>query len=179
MGTDVELRLVSGWARRGAETYSLFFDAVTSSGVSRYVLKVCVAGYGGHSSTVDRWIERRSAIAEADVQVPTLVVRSGAAFCEEHISHTLCEALRRTDADVGLLIRSLAVTLRTLQDLGFNPCRLDDLRSRGMDVVVVDFGADLTLRWDEDLAGMIRRHVGCGLSRENRVELLAILTSGL
>lgn len=175
LGADAQLRMVSDWERRGAETYSLFFDSANSHGVQRYVLKVCIAGYGDHTGTVDRWMERRTAVAGAGIQVPVLLARAGSAFCEEYVPLSLGDALAAGSPDTGSLVRALAVTLGGLKCLGFNPGRLDDLRSRGTDVVVVDFGADLTLPWDGDLGRMIRQYAGSELRGSLKEDLLGWL----
>ncbi len=176
-GADTQLSLVSDWAQRGAETYSLIFDALTPSGVQRCVLKVCVAGYGDHTGTLSRWMARRSAIAAHGIQVPRLFARSGAAFCEEHIPLSLGDALTRANRGSGDLLLSLAFALVGLSRLGFNPGRLDDLRSRGADVVVVDLGSDLTLPWDGDLGRMLRQYTGSELRAGRKEALLRAMAT--
>lgn len=175
LGSDAHLSLVSDWAQRGAETYSLIFDAATSSGVQRCVLKVCVAGYGDHTGTLNRWMARRSAIQAEGIHVPRLLARSGAAFCEEYIPLSLGEALARGDQGGSDLLTPLALTLVGLSRLGFNPGRVDDLRSRGSDVVVVDFGSDLTLPWDGDLDRVVRQYTGSELRAGRREALLRVM----
>lgn len=170
LGRDVPLRLVSGWQRRGAETYSLIFEAAGAECETSYILKACIAGYGGHSATVDRWMERRKVILQDGLQVPWLLARSGAVYCEEFIALSLGSALQVEGSH--LLITRLATVIRRLARLGFNPSRLDDFRSRGDDVVTVDFGADLTMPWDGDEVRLVRQYAGVGLSSSQKSMLL-------
>lgn len=177
--TPTDLSLVGDWARRGAETYSLIFDVASNGEVYRYILKVCVAGFGDHSGTVGRWMDRRRILAENGITVPALLALAGPAYCEAYIPLSLREALHQyTQQHRDVLIPALAATLARIADLGYNPSRLDDLRSHGRDVTVVDFGADLALPWDGDVVRLIRQYAGLELTGTLKSEILEALESG-
>ncbi|MGH3277732.1 MAG: hypothetical protein ACRDNW_01165 [Trebonia sp.] len=61
---------------------------------------------------------------------------------EEYIPHTVFEALGRT-RDKVVLLEALGATAARLVSAGFVPLSAHDWRSRGTDVVLIDFGQDL------------------------------------
>lgn len=97
------------------------------------------------SATVDEWLTRRKLLDQAGIETPTLFGRNGATLLEEFIEHTLVERLAQiADSPACVeLAAELGRSCRLVADLGFPCLSLHDLRSRGDDVVFVDFGQDL------------------------------------
>jgi len=139
------LDVVCDWHRSGAETYSLRFAVVTSVGARRQcMLKACVASPGASSlvEVFSEWLERRATVSVLGISTPTLYATGRAVLVEEHIPYTLAEALGRAD-DRMALVSALGATAARLVAGGFAPLSAHDWRSRGTDVVLIDFGQDL------------------------------------
>lgn len=94
--------------------------------------------------TMDDWVARRSVIEEAGVSVPKLYSVQVATLIEEFIPYSFKEAHSLADrSEQENLAEQFKCTFSTLLDLGFNPISLHDIRSRGDDAVIIDFGFDL------------------------------------
>ena len=136
----------SGWHRGGAETYELPFCVVPSCGVRmRFRLKACVAVSFTSSleEILESWLHRRRLLESSGVAVPVLYASGAGEVLEEEVPLSLEEQLACREVSRPFLY-GLAHLTATLVRLGFEP--LDpfrDLRTRGNDVVVVDFGSDL------------------------------------
>jgi hypothetical protein len=140
------LVVLKDWYRSGAETYLAICRIECHDDSSKDIaIKACIALTEKMSvdATLSAWIRRRTHVAAHGVETPRLYGFGEGLLIEEYIPHTLPEAVRQTssaDALVGLAVNTAATLVR----LGFQPVSLfDDLRSRGKDVVVVDFGSDL------------------------------------
>jgi hypothetical protein len=145
--TDEELQIecTRDWYRAGSETYLYKFRLTGTSGTSRqFVLKACVVFSPGSSidTTIENWVARRALLARAGVCVPTLYAYGYGLVLEEYISMPLKEAWRI--GPQSTLLSHLVHIAAMLSLYGFQaiaPFR--DVRSRGTDVVYVDFGQDL------------------------------------
>lgn len=138
---------VSDWTRSGAETYLYRFNIRTSfNRTSEYVLKACVAYSPGGAleDILDSWISRRGLLSAIGLSTPRMFGRGKGIVLEEYIPHTLSSRLDEKGRILPILLHGLAEYAGVLSGLGFSPVSpFKDLRSRGSDVVVVDFGADL------------------------------------
>jgi hypothetical protein len=140
-----ELHENGSWYRGGSETY---LQRLTirhhDQSITRLLLKACVAvslEMNGTAPIMERWIRRRKVLAAHGVATPTLHFAHRSTLCEEWIPHTIGAALN--GGHRAALLRDLGRTTGVLTGLGFPSVRIDDLRSRGDDAVVVDFGWDL------------------------------------
>lgn len=163
------LSVVSDWHRSGAETYLLVFDVLSSNqDPKRLALKACTPSVGSGVALkviMSAWLRRRSVLSAAGVSTPTLYGSGDGLILEEFVPLSLLEALEE-QGSVPLLISDAAMALGTVQALGFRPVSiLSDFRSRGSDVVMIDFGADLgdptyspsvTVDSDPDLGTLIK-----------------------
>lgn len=135
------------WRRGGAETYALDFRVVGRNGFARHLLlKACVVPPVGRSlsQVVFEWTERRVLLQEHGVIVPTLYSAREATILEEFVPFTLEAVLSRTRAIPDWAIAQGAHLAATLDLLRFNTIALlQDARSHGDDIVLVDFGQDL------------------------------------
>lgn len=142
---EVALDTIQDWYRSGAETYSFCFSVSTRSLQREYILKACVAYGGGGQSLKDifaTWLSRRRLVDGLGVSTPRLYAAGNAVLLEEHIPHNLADALAEGQHRDAIL-RSLGHTAGTLVSAGFVPLSAHDWRSRGADVVLIDFGQDL------------------------------------
>lgn len=135
----------SEWRRGGEETYLHQFKVEPFN--AQYVIKACVA-YAPDSSVgalADQWFDRRAKLAPY-VSTPKVYGRSGATWVEEFIPLKLAEAFAPSQSGEldWAMLTQLATFAGAASGLGFagiNP--FHDVRSRGRDVVAVDFGQDL------------------------------------
>src|SRR6266568_7307359 len=135
------------WHRSGAETYCFSFTVRTTEADIPLVLKACVA-YAPNTSAVailDTWIERRRLLAANGINTPRLYSCAKACVLEERIPFSLVDVLIRASGEVkDLLLDRLAMYAGVLSRAGFIGIdAFHDLRSRGDDVVAIDFGEDL------------------------------------
>jgi hypothetical protein len=141
------ITVVDDWHRSGAETYGLVFDLQHSDNTSvRLFLKACVALAPGTSvgEVAQEWLRRREVLVQAAIETPRLYSLHSAVFLEEYIPYTLEEAWRRASRTAqSHLARAFGSAVYRLATTGFSVLSLHDVRSRGKDVVVVDFGFDL------------------------------------
>jgi hypothetical protein len=139
------LSCISDWHRSGAETHLYIFDVLSNTNSRRIVLKACTPT-APTSRSIDQilneWIARRNLTASHGISVPKLYGRGKGILLEEYIPYTLQEVLSETNNMSAVV--DAASLLGTLSRLGFEPIStLTDLRSRGTDAVLVDFGSDL------------------------------------
>ena len=145
-GDDLrELEIVRDWYRSGAETYGLRFAVISHAGNRQECfMKACVA-YGGGMSLPDifgSWLARRAVVAESGIATPRIYAAGAALVVEEYIPYTLSDALLHGRQRPGI-VGSIGSTAARLINAGFIPISSHDWRSRGGDVVLVDFGQDL------------------------------------
>lgn len=135
---------ISDWRRSGAETFSYAFDVIGVS-VRHLILKACVtlSFHRSLDAVVEEWQKRRMLLQAHNVSTPILYGYGNGTILEEFIPSELEQIFRKTSkpeciaADLG---RIAAV----LVSLGFCPNQVfHDFRSRGSDVVMIDFGEDL------------------------------------
>ena len=135
-----------GWHRSGSETYLCLFRVHFEDRVLPLVLKACVA-YSPSAASVEeileRWVGRRQIISANYIHTPHLYGWGNGLVLEEYVPHSLMDILAKTSSSKEFLAE-LGRLIGVLSKLGFSPIRLlDDLRSRGEDVVLTDFGEDL------------------------------------
>jgi hypothetical protein len=146
--TLCEIRLQRDWYRSGSETYIYEFSVVGVSGEVRdLICKACVAFAPDTTvgAIADQWFTRREALARY-VSTPSLLGRAGATWIEERIPLTLREAVGPAASPevISSVLAQVADYAAALSALGFAAVdAFSDLRSRGNDVVAVDFGEDL------------------------------------
>lgn len=144
--TSYRTTVGSGWTKAGAETYILDFSVEEGGRQTRALFKACVAlgSLGGVESELDEWIRRRRILAGAGISVPYLYGRTPGTILEEYVPFELLETLGAVDAwQRRHLAAEMGQLAAVIDRLMFPALSLDDLRSRGDDVVVVDFGEDL------------------------------------
>jgi hypothetical protein len=134
------------WVRGGAESYIFRFQVDEDIAVKDVMIKACVAfGPGGRLSEIlERWVQRRNLLRANGIATPQLYGYGHGVLIEEYVPHSLGEALCSASSNRKELLSGLAIYAAALSKLGFAPIGpFEDLRSRGRDVVVVDFGEDL------------------------------------
>ena len=135
------------WRRGGAETYIYRFQIEEEPGQRRDVLlKACVAYAPGGSldGLLRNWIDRRNLLSATGIQTPKLYGWGHGLVIEEFVQYQLVERLKSGETPRKSLLGGLAKYAAALSKLGFAPVEpFADLRSRGDDIVVVDFGQDL------------------------------------
>lgn len=135
-----------GWYRAGSETYLYAFRLRSGPRVTRLLLKACVAvgSLSGVDAELDQWLLRRRTLDEHSVSTPGLFYRNRGCILEEFVCYSLSSRISSISGEPReRLLFELGRTSAAIDDLGFAPTSLSDLRSRGHDVVVVDFGEDL------------------------------------
>lgn len=142
----VSIRTVKDWHRGGAETHLYFFDVESGTGdITHALLKACTPSSFGLpiEEVLAQWLSRRTALANAGVSVPTLFYAGKGLIIEETIPFDLISTLKASDKR-GKFLFGLGHYAGTIQKLGFaSIAAFSDLRTRGGDVVAIDFGADL------------------------------------
>lgn len=144
-----ELRAEAGWVRGGAETYTLRFSVrygAMCEVQDDYIVKACISTDFSRSltDTVAEWLRRRRLLQEHNIGTPRLIGVHGATIVEEFIPwpfrDCFISSTERQERGLELLIGFAEV----LNSLGFRPVdAFSDLRSRGTDLVAIDFGQDL------------------------------------
>jgi hypothetical protein len=145
-----DIRRDDAWTRGGAETYIYRFWITQPEDTEKgYILKACVpfSAYTGIDNILNEWVNRRRLLSDNRVSTPELFVYGSGEILEELIPYQLEELF--TDSKTSNLQRkNLLIELARfggiLAKLGFVPVSpFQDLRSRGNDVVAIDFGQDL------------------------------------
>lgn len=143
---QIRLQTVDDWYRAGAETYLYTFQVITPGREVHLALKACIAYAPGSSLTaiLTTWLSRRRVLGEAGVSTPRLFGVGKGVILEEFISHSLGQLLPFQAHADSQLISGLLAYAHVLDSAGFRPIApFKDLRSRGNDVVAIDFGEDL------------------------------------
>jgi len=143
-----------GWIRGGGETYALPFS-VHMKGENKdgkyahelkLVFKACTPFPGPVPllKIFDSWIARRKLLEANGVSTPVLCGAFSALVLEEYLEHHLSDVILQTN-DRFSILNELGRSLGVIAKLSFNPpgSIICDLRSRGNDVVFIDFGYDL------------------------------------
>lgn len=138
------LETVQDWYRSGTETYSLRFSVSSRSRRCELMMKACVAYEGGMplKDIFANWFSRRSLVDRLGLGTPRLYATGNAVLVEEYIPLGLVDALTGGEHREAVL-RSIGRTAGLLVSAGFVPLSAHDWRSRGDDVVLIDFGQDL------------------------------------
>lgn len=143
---DFEIRCASEWCRSGAETWALMFTVRRTSRVAGnlpLIVKACAPVLASRPiiEICDEWFERRAILAREGVEVPRVFGRENAMWLEEFVPYSLADRLSES-ADIHL-VDAFCNTLLNVVHSRFGPLSVHDWRSRGGDVVLVDFGSDL------------------------------------
>ena len=143
----LELVELGPWYRGGAETYLLEFEVRCRLASSRYVLKACVAlgNLTGTAAIVDEWQRRRTTLERSGANVSRVFGVYRSTLIEEWIPFSLPDAFCQAESlsDRAKICKSLGRTAGVLTRLGFPALSIADIRSRGADAVMIDFGEDL------------------------------------
>lgn len=132
------------WWPSGAETYSTVFSVQQDGlGPRRYIWKAHISAGGGASARVDELISRRTHLAEVGVATPQLMFRDRADVCEEFIPFAFSDLVAAKGLSSTDLRQEASELIRRVVRAGYTPTSLHDLRSRGDDCVMIDFGSDL------------------------------------
>jgi len=141
------IREQAEWERGGAETYVYrFWVRNQQHREVGYIIKACAvfAPNSRLEKILLEWISRRKVLSENGISTPKLFAYGHGVVLEESIPYSLKENLARSSADSKNLLKDIAFYAGTLSKLGFCPINpFKDLRSRGDDIVVIDFGEDL------------------------------------
>lgn len=142
-----DIRLDQDWYRPGSESYIISFsinqrDTDGSESSNAFIGKACIKA--PCTETMTEWVQRRKFLEGIGIHVPRLYAVSKASLIEERIEHTIEDAYTlgspEAKADIA---RDLYNTYASLSSAGFMPRVMHDVRSRGNDAVIVDFGEDL------------------------------------
>lgn len=141
-----DVKTVSEWYRAGSETYVLILDVIIRDELpKRLVLKACVPDVSAGNSIEhiqERWIHKRHMVAKYGVSTPVLYGFNSGVILEEYIPYALTDVVGERAEPT--LLAALAHTVGVIARLGFLPISVvSDMRSRGSDAVLVDFGSDL------------------------------------
>ncbi len=132
---------ISDWTPSG-ETFYRELLVNTGREVNHYVEKACVKILP--SETLREWLSRRRILQRAGVETPKLQAHDLVEIIEEYIPYSLSDAYNRLDLDNQIILKERFVeTYKRILIAGFTPISFHDVRSRGDDVVVIDFGSDL------------------------------------
>lgn len=147
-GASFSIREDRDWIRGGSETFLFHFWVREGKESERcYLIKACAAFAPGVSSVENilaEWIYRRRIIDRMGVSTPNLFFSGSGVIIEEYIPYELSEVINFGLESQKKIIESMAFYAGVLKNLGFSPINpYGDLRSRGEDVVVIDFGQDL------------------------------------
>lgn len=139
---NYRLKLIRDWEPGGAETYICQFQIIEDNKEQDYILKACTKMSCGH--VAKEWIDRRNLIKK-ELNTPKLFGCAKATFLEEYIPYTLFEVFHQSTKEKQQdFICQLANFCKSIDNWGFRPIALfHDLRSRGNDIVMIDFGEDL------------------------------------
>lgn len=146
VSTEYQVRTDVDWERGGEETYIYRFWIRREGQESGYIIKACVTLdlERGIEGTIQEWLSRRNVLMSNDMSVPHLVYAGQGLVIEELIPWSLLDRMRSNPSTITQILPLLVDYTATLSRLGFAPIDgFTDLRTRGSDVVVVDFGEDL------------------------------------
>lgn len=136
------IEVINTWHQGGGESYVADF-LLTKADVTRHLLAKACIKFGPREAMAE-WLSRRSILQTCGVSTPELIVVDGATIVEEFIPHSLREAYAQADDENREMLKSTFIdTCQRIHSAGFRPKSLHDVRSRGSDVVVIDYGEDL------------------------------------
>lgn len=139
------VKAVKRWVRGGAETFIFPFSVFTQNSEYRLILKACTPTPSAKpiQEILNGWVRKREILTSYGVSTPALFAARDGVILEEFIDMSLLDAFKASNNRYVLMIK-LCDTILVLRQLGYSTAALlYDLRSRGTDVVVVDFGSDL------------------------------------
>lgn len=145
---DIKFTGTATWVRGGAETYILPFGLTYEDGSTtrsaKYIFKACVAQLSAKSieEIVLDWLARRELLVRTGVKAPHLFGYGQGIILEEFIPHQFRG--RAITSETSAKLRDLVTIVFAVRGLGFTPINIaGDIRTRGSDAVIVDFGSDL------------------------------------
>jgi hypothetical protein len=143
---EYQVRTDVDWERGGDETYIYRFWIRSEGQESGYIIKACVTLdlERGIEGTILEWVSRRNVLMSNNISVPQLVYAGQGLIIEELIPWSLLDRMRSNPSTITQILPLLVDYAATLSRLGFAPIDgFTDLRTRGSDLVVIDFGEDL------------------------------------
>lgn len=143
--SDRSVRLVADgpWYASGAESYLFKFAVQSHSHAIDLVFKALVSSGGNLTARSTEIRSRRALLGNAGIQTPRLYGYGRATVLEEYIPEALSTVLSDEKRMAEVAPKLIEVALK-LDGLGFqSPYFVNDLRTRGTDVVMIDFGFDL------------------------------------
>lgn len=141
-GSEYSIEVVKDWHRPGTESYIMQFDVKTGDLSTSALVKACIKL--DPTSTVNDWIQRRDTLSQNGISVPVLYSVQRGEYIEEFVPYTIREAYKAgSDGERYAIEQGFIHTYKKLFEIGFNPISMHDIRSRGDDVVLIDFGSDL------------------------------------
>jgi hypothetical protein len=151
LGSNFALLEDGPWERGGADTYIYrFWVKEGDKPEAEYVVKACTAfsPVNNLNDILEEWLRRRQLLSDFGVSTPKLVARGNGVIVEESIPYQLSDLLKNevkaTPNSVDERLIDLTLYSAALYSLGFlSIAPFNDLRSRGKDAVVIDFGQDL------------------------------------
>jgi hypothetical protein len=136
------IEVITPWYRGGSESYVSEF-LLDKDGVKRHLIAKACVKFGPREAMAE-WLSRRYVLQEAGVQTPELVVVDGATIVEEFIPYSFSAAYSSASLSDKMKLREAFFdTYQRISMAGFAPTTMYDLRTRGEDAVVIDFGEDL------------------------------------
>jgi len=144
VATSLGIKEIRDWHRAGAETYQYHFEVSNQSRKTLCVLKACAAWSPVKSleQILTDWIDRRLLLKARRIQLPLLYGWGHGVLLEEHIPYRLSDIIGA--GHPNSFLPEIARVAGVLSSLRFAPIEpFQDLRSRGRDVVMIDFGEDL------------------------------------
>lgn len=142
----VRLTIDRDWYQGGAETWVFVFSVVCSTRApQQFILKACAPSFAPRpvSEICDSWFKLRHYLTSEGISAPRVFARNGPLWLEEFIQDDLKQALRRRGTDLQLPY-AIGATARGLLATGYYSRSYHDWRTNGNDVVLVDFGSDLS-----------------------------------
>lgn len=136
------IEIVHDWERLGAETYVTDFIVRRGDRDEHLIAKSCIKFCP--LETMGDWLTRRHTLSDNGVSVPGLFAVDRATLIEEYIPYTFKEAYSLAENEHQDTLRAAFIkTYLQITGAGFSPMSLHDIRSRGQDAVMIDFGEDL------------------------------------
>lgn len=140
------VRVISPWYQGGAETFVTDFLLYSKDGQPTHLIaKACIKMCA--KEVMKEWFGRREALIENGVNFPNVhaIDYDGATWVEEFIPYTFNDAHKQVDETQKHVMEEQYIqTYLRIEGAGFRPLgALHDIRSRGMDVVMIDVGEDI------------------------------------
>jgi hypothetical protein len=143
---SVEVACECDWRPGGAETYIYNFSVTSPRESASFVLKSVTAlnPIGSVGDLAEEWLSRRQRLEAVGVSTPRFFGIHKATILEEFVPFSLSEAIESQPTGAAEFKGQCVLLAKQVARGGFLPRGLfRDLRSRGRDVVMIDFGADL------------------------------------